>query len=73
MSRNYTSPAVMCPFYKSENARLIVCEGPSEGSSIHICFGGVKDKENYKRANCERMRENWKCCVIAQGLLNKYE
>jgi len=73
MSRNFSSASVVCPFYKSENMKLIVCEGVSGCSRLELHFESKDDKASYKAKNCERIRENWKVCPIAQILLKKYE
>lgn len=57
MSRNFSSASVVCPFYKYENMRLIVCEGVTGSSRLELHFECKDDKASYKAKNCERMRE----------------
>lgn len=57
-----------CPFYRSEDKRIIYCEGPVEGAATQVAFPG--SAETYKKTYCYSA---WQKCLIARALAGKYE
>lgn len=43
--KHYESASVLCPFYHSETAQAIHCEGTESGNVIHLIFGSPKEKQ----------------------------
>lgn len=58
------SPEVRCPYYKGERQSMIYCEGPLEGSCIHMAFGSGKGRRDYEKCFCMR---KWQLCMVADA------
>ncbi len=58
--KHYSSTAVVCPFYKQEQAMKIHCDGFNKYNTIQVSF---KD-EDYKREHRER------CCLNINNYRN---
>lgn len=69
MSRRRESPWAKCPFYHNQEAWMVVCEGVSDGNTIHLCFGDSKRADEYRKEFC---CGNYKKCIICQMLYGKY-
>ncbi len=68
--KNRVDPMVKCPFYKFEERSTVTCEGVQEGSNIRISFASPTDRKDYEREMCCK---NYKRCIWAKALLDKYE
>lgn len=69
--KRYFSVYAVCPFYCSEDAQKIYCEGLQENTSIHLAFQSAADKKDYKKAFCCSMK-NYDNCRIADMLNLKH-
>lgn len=70
MSRFNVSNEVECPFYSSEDAYKIRCEGLEDSSTTHVVFPLPDLKKEYKRRYC---CTKYKDCLLYKALYNKYE
>lgn len=72
MSRLYNADAaVLCPFYKGETAKTVICEGlDASMSSTANGFHYESRKATYKTAFC---CAGWNRCALAKALNSKYE
>lgn len=52
MGKRTKDAGVSCPYYHSEDAQKIYCDGVQEGSWVHLAFGSKADKKAYKRDYC---------------------
>ncbi|MBS6447535.1 MAG: hypothetical protein KH382_08080 [Clostridiales bacterium] len=68
--KHYESASVLCPFYHSETAQAIHCEGTESGNVIHLIFWEPQRKADYKRRFC---CGEYKSCPLHAALLKKYE
>lgn len=60
----------MCPFYDSEEAQKVICEGVIENTHIHLCFDTPDALKEYKRKFCY---DDFESCIIHTALCTKYE
>ena len=66
MAYRYVNPSAMCPFYRMEDKKMIVCEGPEEGLGINVTNDGRDGQvKAYKRKYCYN---NWQACALAKSL-----
>ena len=70
MGKRYISKEALCPFYHSEDAQKIYCEGVVRQSSIHLAFVSATAMKEYMKENC---CDRYMDCYIAQMLYRKYE
>lgn len=68
MGKRYIAQNVKCPFYHSEDAQKIYCEGIQKGSSLHLAFGSKTDKKLYKAKFCIECHNE---CALARMLYEK--
>lgn len=61
----YVSVKAKCPFYKSENRFMVVCEGICENSVTHIAFSAPSVCYQFKSKYC---RDEYQECPIARML-----
>lgn len=52
MGQRYSSPSVICPYYKSQTMSVIYCEGMDGNSSIHLAFGDPDGKCVHQKRAC---------------------
>lgn len=69
-SKRRESRCAKCPFYDSEEAQKVVCEGVKENTGIHICFETPASQKEYKHEFCYN---NYQGCIIYKALYGKYE
>lgn len=69
-SKRRESRCAKCPFYDSEEAQKVVCEGVKENTGIHICFETPASLREYKIEFCYN---NYQGCIIYKALYSKYE
>ena len=67
--KRHISNEVLCPFYHSEDAYRICCEGLEEGSTVHVVFSSSTKKQSFSRRYCCK---DYKACKIANILYEKY-
>lgn len=68
--KHYISSYVRCPFYHSEEAQKIHCEGVGkDGSSLHNVFSDKKELKEYREKYCCK---DYNSCSIARMLSQKY-
>jgi hypothetical protein len=60
----------VCPYYKDEEQQKIRCEGPEEGTALHLTFAGKEQMRTYRGKYCEG---KWKTCMFARALNEKYD
>lgn len=70
MATDYGSVDTKCPFYITEDAAKIKCEGVEKGSSTVLEFRGKKFKNDVKQRYCEGDYEK---CKLYQMLDQKYK
>lgn len=63
MGKRYIAKNVECPFYHSEDAQKIYCDGPELGSWLHLAFGSKTDLKIYKAKFC--------CCDFGKCAIAK--
>ena len=61
---------VECPFYHGQKDTTVECEGAVENSTIKIVLSSRTARNGYQKDFCRR---NWRKCMIARALLEKYE
>lgn len=49
----WASKSALCPFYKCQNAQVIVCTGEENGSNLHYSFATPAQRKAFERAHCE--------------------
>lgn len=64
----HTSSTVLCPFYKNDQEKSIVCEGVYS-KCIILSFGKKAKKDEHVKYYCAR---NFKECEIYKILEKKY-
>lgn len=69
-SKRRESKCAKCPFYDSEEAQKVICEGVIENTKIHICFDTPDALKQYKKIFCYNDYQN---CIIHKALSVKYE
>ena len=69
-SKRRESKCAKCPFYDSEEAQKVVCEGVENNTGIHLCFESPASQKEYKKAFCYH---NYKDCLIYKALDSKYK
>lgn len=66
----YSAARILCPFYRTQDALSVGCEGPFEGSVISLRFMNVPDKVQQTNIYC---KENYKRCEIYRCIMmNRY-
>ena len=50
--KHYVSVAARCPFYHSEDAQKVYCEGVTDDTSIHLAFKSCAALSSYKWRYC---------------------
>ncbi len=68
MATDWGSSKVLCPFYISENASAIMCEGLNKNSKSKRSFRKKSDKRRVKQKFCE---SNYQSCAIYKLLMSK--
>ena len=66
----YRDPYVQCPFYDVEEKQKVICEGVPGSARLHVTFQTDGQKKCYKGRLC---KSDWKSCMIARMLEEKYE
>lgn len=69
-SKRRESKCAKCPFYDSEEAQKVICEGVIENTRIHICFDTPDALKKYKKVFCYN---DFESCIIHKALCIKYE
>lgn len=69
-SKRRESRCAKCPFYDSEEAQKVVCEGVEENTGIHLCFGTPASQSEYKKIYCYN---SYEYCIIYRALCSKYD
>ena len=69
-SKRRESRCAKCPFYDSEEAQKVVCEGVKENTGIHLCFETTASQKEYKS---EFFYNYYQSCIIYKALDSKYE
>lgn len=62
---------VVCPYYRSNEQRKILCEGIQDKAYIHLVFSNWLDKRPYMQNYCCSM-DNYNNCRIADMLNLKH-
>jgi hypothetical protein len=59
----YTEVNIVCPYFKGEKKRHLLCEGLGEGLSagISVYFRDIPAKNMYRQLYCERI---WQACPM---------
>lgn len=71
MAYRYVNPSAVCPFYRMEDKKMIVCEGPESGLGINVTGDGRGGKvKDYKAKFCY---SDWQSCTIAKSLTEAAE
>lgn len=71
--KKYVSAYVLCPFYRFEDReyhQVMVCEGVSDTTTIHLTFASPSAMMAHKEAYC---CGNYRECRIARMLFDKYK
>lgn len=71
MGKRHQSMQAICPFYKAEETRRIVCEGPCARATIHVIFEEPERKRQYAKRFCRSWQ--YEHCLIAQMQEKRYE
>lgn len=50
--KHYESKSALCPFYHSEEARAIHCEGTEDNNVLHLIFWSPESKQKYEERFC---------------------
>ncbi len=66
MGTNWKGVRVLCPFYISEDAQSVTCEGMMPRTTLRQKFKKPKDKDFLKTAHCEKAYEG---CPIYRMLM----
>lgn len=69
MPKHNISAYVQCPFFKYYDGCKICCEGVQQSSSIHLAFSSPEERRKYMKSVCYF---NYKDCIVAKALYNKY-
>ena len=69
----FVASAAKCPFYKEEidSRRVIVCEGVTSNSLLHLAFQTRQSADKYRKERC--YCDGYKKCRIRNMLEAKYE
>ena len=66
------SARVKCPFYKRHEDRRIVCEGITDGNTVHMVFEAGTRREKYMATRCASMG-GYKNCRVFEAVMKKYD
>ena len=71
MGKRTVSLLALCPFYKSESAQKIYCEGLFPDSAVHMAFGTPDQRRGYEKLYCK----SWKYedCPLAKAHDKRYQ
>ena len=70
MGTFYDDVDVLCPFFKRQESKKLLCEGLYENSSLVQQFETIKQKEFHK---CNYCKTNYEKCELYMALNSKYE
>lgn len=70
LGKRYIAKNVECPFYHSEDAQRLYCDGVQPGTAIHLAFGSKTDLKAYKAKFCLKNHHE---CRMAGMLYEKYQ
>lgn len=70
MSTTRKSKSVKCPFYRTDEACKIICEGLFGNVSVHHIFINKREKTDYINNYCCRQYKN--CRYFLSLMLSKY-
>ncbi len=71
MSKRTQSVLAICPFYKSEDAHRILCEGLCRDNSIHMAFGTPAGRRSWAGRYCRSW--DYEHCPLAGMQEARYE
>lgn len=63
---------IKCPFFHSDDAKSILCEGSTDTSVIRHSFKNQKEKENWQQNYCIDIKNCSKCPIYTVAN-RKYE
>ncbi len=66
----YISGRIYCPFYRYQDSKSVVCEGPGNSRKIELFFNNKDDRDRYMQQVCENDFEG---CMIYTGKLAEIE
>ena len=58
---DYRDKYVKCPFYVSQDARKVHCNGFSDDCYIHVAFSSAENKEAFVERRCNSLFGYLKC------------
>ncbi len=71
MSNSFSYKYAKCPFFGHDDKQKIACnEGTDNRNFIHLVFGQVDDKRDYRNKRCD---SEYGSCPIYQMICNKYK
>ena len=69
-SDKFKDTAILCPFYKFSDKKMVLCEGPRERSSLALRYYRGEDMLKHRREYCEL---NYEKCPLYELANKKYE
>ena len=72
MDSRYWSSYVVCPFYRYNEQKRIVCEGIGKGNTLHLVFASQPMMHDHAVRFCNDI-DNYSRCLICQMLERKEE
>lgn len=66
----FESRHAVCPFYRAEESRGVICEGLFDKSIIRTTFDTKEGKVQHANMHCYG---DYKSCALAKMLFRKYE
>ena len=72
MPTPYEAKFVKCPFYHTNNANKIVCEGICDGNTINLVFESQTNRKDYMHRKCNTV-DGCRACYLYKLLDNLYE
>ena len=73
MPESWITPDILCPYFHKESKQhhSIVCEGPQDGTTMHLHFAREAERLRWLQRHCA----SWcyKSCPICKMAAEKYE
>ena len=66
----YISGRIYCPFYKYQDSKSVVCDGPAPSRKLELFFNNKEERDRYIQQTCEN---NFESCMIYAGKLAEVE
>ena len=70
--KHYVSNAIMCPFYKQEQATKIHCDGVCRHNTVQLSFDDEDYKKYFRKIYCMNIK-GYYLCPIYLAIYQQYK